>query len=286
MLVLPKTSPSPRHGCQPCSRGSRPSSRVPSALSLSASRFRDIHSTRTVQPTGTCRRRRLLPRGGCLFESSMARPPPCIQDRARRVLLEFRKEQRVSPPPPAGTATGGRQPLSSRGRPPSTRKGLPSTRSCSGRGRGRDPLFLAELKQDPPCPVLDAGRWSCHRRLEQTTSSRQQSPAPTRSRWLDCPRRVYVAKAGRTQGQCRRDAARRTRPARARLATVAWAGARLRQDQHGSTGKSLADTRAPSSLRRACCGRTPPKSYATACGLDSAHAPLLANTHPMNCTSP
>ena len=45
----------PRHGCQPCLRGSRPSSRVPSALSLSASRFRDTHSTRTVQPTGTCR---------------------------------------------------------------------------------------------------------------------------------------------------------------------------------------------------------------------------------------
>ena len=45
----------PRHGCQPCLRGSRPSSRVPSALSLSASRFRDTHSTRTVQPRGTCR---------------------------------------------------------------------------------------------------------------------------------------------------------------------------------------------------------------------------------------
>ena len=44
----------PRHGCQPCLRGSRPSSRVPSALSLSASHFRDTHSTRTVQPTGTC----------------------------------------------------------------------------------------------------------------------------------------------------------------------------------------------------------------------------------------
>ena len=65
-----------------------------------------------------------------------------------------------------------------------------------------------------------------------------------------------------------------------------WRGARLRQDQDGSTGKFLADTRAPSSLRRARCGRTPPKSYATAFGLDSAHAPLLAKTHPMNCTSP
>ena len=45
----------PRHGCQPCLRGSRPSSRVPSALSLSASRLCGTHSTRTVRPTGTCR---------------------------------------------------------------------------------------------------------------------------------------------------------------------------------------------------------------------------------------
>ena len=65
-----------------------------------------------------------------------------------------------------------------------------------------------------------------------------------------------------------------------------WRGARLRQDQDGSTGKFVADTRAPSSLRRARCGCTPPKPYATACGLDSAHAPLLADTHPMNCVSP
>ena len=44
----------PRHGCQPCLRGSRLSSRVPS-LSLSASRLGGTHSTRTVRPTGTCR---------------------------------------------------------------------------------------------------------------------------------------------------------------------------------------------------------------------------------------
>ena len=65
-----------------------------------------------------------------------------------------------------------------------------------------------------------------------------------------------------------------------------WRGARLREDQDGSTGKFLAGTRAPLSLRRARCGRTPPKSYATACGLESAHAPLLAKTPPMNCPSP
>ena len=45
----------PRHGCQPCLRGSRLSSRVPPALSLSASRLSGTHSARTVRPTGTCR---------------------------------------------------------------------------------------------------------------------------------------------------------------------------------------------------------------------------------------
>ena len=45
----------PRHRCQPCLRGSRLSSRVPPALSLSASRLSGTHSARTVRPTGTCR---------------------------------------------------------------------------------------------------------------------------------------------------------------------------------------------------------------------------------------
>ena len=45
----------PRHGCQPCLRGSRPSSRVSSPLSLSASRLGGTHSTRTVRPPRSCR---------------------------------------------------------------------------------------------------------------------------------------------------------------------------------------------------------------------------------------
>ena len=45
----------PRHGCQPCLRGGRPSSRVSSPLSLSASRLGGTHSTRTVRPTRSCR---------------------------------------------------------------------------------------------------------------------------------------------------------------------------------------------------------------------------------------
>ena len=44
----------PRGG-QPCLRGSRPSSRVSSPLSLSASRLGGTHSTRTVRPTRSCR---------------------------------------------------------------------------------------------------------------------------------------------------------------------------------------------------------------------------------------
>ena len=32
-----------------------------------------------------------------MFESPMARPPPCIQDRARRVLLAFRGTGHLSP---------------------------------------------------------------------------------------------------------------------------------------------------------------------------------------------
>ena len=35
------------------------------------------------------------------YEAKMARPPPCIADRARRSLLPFREEQEASPPPPA-----------------------------------------------------------------------------------------------------------------------------------------------------------------------------------------
>jgi hypothetical protein len=53
--------------------------------------------------------------------------------------------------------------------------GLPSIRRCSGRGRGGDLLFLAEREQAPPCPVCEAGRWSCH--LGFTTSTPQPSPA-------------------------------------------------------------------------------------------------------------
>ena len=57
----------PRHGCQPCLRGSRLSSRVPSALSLSASRLGGTHSRRGQSGLRErVGRRRRLRRGGCV----------------------------------------------------------------------------------------------------------------------------------------------------------------------------------------------------------------------------
>ena len=35
----------------------------------------------------------------------------------------------------------------------------------------------AEREQAPPCPVCDAGRWSCHRRFVRATTPPQWSPA-------------------------------------------------------------------------------------------------------------
>ena len=105
----------PRHGCQPCLRESRPRAasrrhypRVRVAL------VGDTHSSRAVRPTGACRAPATNAACVCVFEVTMARPPPCITDRARRGLLKFREEQEVSPSPPAWAATGGRQPLESR----------------------------------------------------------------------------------------------------------------------------------------------------------------------------
>ncbi len=87
---------SPRHGCQPCLRGSRLSRRVPSALSLSASALA-AHTLDEDSPAyGNVSRAG----DGCggVYEAKMARPPPCIADRARRGLLPFREEQEAPPP--------------------------------------------------------------------------------------------------------------------------------------------------------------------------------------------
>ena len=108
----------------------------------------------------------------------------------------------------------------------------------------------------------------------------------TRSRRLDCPRRVRVANQGGTHSGTV-PAGRGSRGG-SRGGTAGTRGAGL---VFGKTRIALLAnfwlTRAPG---RAFGGRAAvarlPKSYATACDLDSAHAPLLATTHPMNCRHP
>ena len=68
--------------------------------------------------------------------------------------------------------------------------GLPSIRRCSGRGRGGDLLFLAEREQPPPCPVCEAGRWSCLFASQGPRRNRRRRA--TRSRQQDCPGRECV----------------------------------------------------------------------------------------------
>ena len=59
-------------------------------------------------------RRRRLRRGVCVYEAPMARPPPCIEGRARRGLLAFRGTGDLSPSP--GLSSDGWKAAPERGR--------------------------------------------------------------------------------------------------------------------------------------------------------------------------
>ena len=141
----------PRHGCQPCLRGSRPSSRVPSALSLSASRFRDTHSTRTAQPTGTCRApATVAARWMCVRvadgTTTALHPGPGKEGPAR-----VPQATAGLSPPPAWAATGGRQPLRVEGGRPLPRlKGRRLDRPDQSRRSRRPRLSVARSRAAPP----------------------------------------------------------------------------------------------------------------------------------------
>ena len=116
----------------------------------------------------------------------------------------------------------------------------------------------AEREQAPPCPVCDAGRWSCHRRFVHTPTTPQSSPARDtpvgRTVLVECvpPRRDALRDSGdgtRLEGLPRRHGWQPWRGARPRKVGYAY----------GSARNSLADTRAPSTSRRTRCGRTPPQ---------------------------
>jgi len=109
----------------------------------------------------------------------------------------------------------------------------------------------------------------------------------TRSRRPDChcPRRVCAAKAGRTQGQCG-DGTRLEGRLPRRHGWQPWRGARLRQVGYGSARNSLADTRARRPYHGCAAVAAPTHVNATACDLESAHAPLLAYHSYNELTSP
>ena len=93
-------------------------------------------------------------------------------------------------------------------------------------GEGGDLLFLAEREQAPPCPVCEAGRWSCHLRFKTTTP--QSSPA--RDTFPEAGlswSRVCAAKAGLLGDSA--DGARLVRRLPRRHGWHPWRGARLRK---------------------------------------------------------
>ena len=168
------------------------------------------------------------------------------------------------------TRRNARAALDSRGclPPAAAQAGGGGETSCSSRNGSR-PLLARSAKQGGGRAILASQRARRNRR-RRATRSRQQ----------DCPGRECVPP--------RRDHSGTVPTGRGSKGVAPQRGwhssqrPRHRKVGHGSTRNSLADTRTPSTLRWARCGRTPPKSYATACDLDSAHVPLLAYTHTMN----
>ena len=145
--------------------------------------------------------------------------------------------------------SNGRAALDSRGCLPAVaaQAGGGGETSCSSRNGSR-PLSL---------PGQEAGRWSCHRRLELETADarRIRRRRATGSRRPDCPRRVGVANQSDTHS--------RVVPTGRGSKGVApqrdWHSAqrpRIRKVGNGSTRNFIANTRAPPSLRRARCSRT------------------------------
>ena len=151
---------------------------------------------------------------------------------------------------------------------------------CSGRGRGGDLLFLAEREQPPPCPVCEAGRWSCH--LGFTTSTPQPSPARDTfpSAGLSWSR-VCAAKAGPLGDSA--DGTRLGRRLPRRHGWHPWRGGRLQKVGNGSPRNSIANTRPTETVVGALQSHVYLRHSATTCGLELAHAPLLAYTHTLDC---
>ena len=224
-----------------------------------------------------------------MYEAPMARPPPCITDRARRGLLAFRGTGGLSPSPGLSSHGYGWKaaPRVEDGPLRCIKGQRPGQYTCSRRPRLRGCLppvaetsCSAEREQAPPCPVCDAGRWSCHRRFVHT------HPAATvaGARHVPVGRTVLVESVCRQGGTHSGTVAtgRGSRGDREGTAGNRGAGLVLEKVGYGSARNSLADTRARRPYDGCAAVARLPKSYATACDLESAHRPLLAYTHTMN----
>jgi len=101
-----------------------------------------------------------------------------------------------------------------------TSKGLPSTRRCSGRGRGGRPP-VPRTGAGPSLPGL-----RCRAVVVPSSLRNDDAAIVAGARHVPGGRTVLVEsvcrQGGATRGQCRRGAAREATPAKARLAPVAW----------------------------------------------------------------
>ena len=166
--------------------------------------------------------------------------------------------------------------------PPSTH-GAAFQPSLLRPGEGGRPPVPRGTGVGPSLPSQEAGRWSCHRRFERLHVRRIRRRRATGSRRPDCPRRVGVANQSDTHSRVvPRGRGSRATLAKARLASVAW----------GSPSKSRAwlspqlyreHARTTETVVGALRSHVYLRHSATTCGLELAHAPLLAYTHTLDC---
>ena len=201
----PALSPSPLGGC----RGRRNPRALPLVLRGADANLAWVGGAlRTASREGSVASLASL---GIVFPTPPVRPPalPAWLIRSFHLdLVEYRREGRVAETELARLPTS---------------KGLPSTRRCSGRGRGGRPPVPRGTGVGPSLPGQEAGRWSCHRRFERPHTRRIRRRRATGSRRPDCPRRVGVANQSDTHSRVvPTGRGSRATLAKARLATVAW----------------------------------------------------------------
>ena len=162
--------------------------------------------------------------------------------------------------------------------PPST-QGAAFHRGCSGRGRGGDLLFLAEREQPPPCPVCEAGRWSCLFASQGPRRNRRRRA--TRPRQQDCPGRECVPPRRDHSGTV--PTGRGSKDVAPQRGWHSSQRPHLQKVGHGSPRNSIANTRPTETVVGALQSHVYLRHSATTCGLELAHVPLFANTHTLNC---